>query len=133
MLAALAQLSVAQGERQEAERLARMSLDHQRASNYFRGYQVAYPRAAAHTVLAQNDAALDLLEKGFASGYRKRWWYAFHRDPAFEPLRSDPRFRALAAKAEAHAAAEREAIRQMRERGQVPKRTMAATANRGPC
>jgi hypothetical protein len=48
-------------------------------------------------------------------------------------LRTDPRFQALAAKAEAHAAAEREAIQRMRERGQVPKRSVTKTAKPRQC
>ena len=128
--ASLAQLRLSMGERQEAEQLAREVLGSEWP---YELYQLTYPRAAALTLLAQNDAALDLLEEAFSNGHRWRWWYAFRRDPAFEPLRSDPRFQALAARAETHAAAEREAVRQMRERGQVPKRTLKKTSNAGPC
>jgi hypothetical protein len=28
-------------------------------------------------------------------GWRRRWWYAFDVDPAFEPLRDDPEFKEL--------------------------------------
>ncbi len=111
-LVALAQVSLAMGDRDDAEKLARESLDG--GSDY--------AGAAALTLLAQNDAALDMLEDTYANQDRKRWWYVFQRDAGFESLRADPRFQALAAKAEAHAAAERERLRQMRARGQVPSR-----------
>lgn len=130
--ASLAQLRLSMGERQEAEQLAREVLGNERPGRYG-GLFLTYPRAAALTLLAQNDAALDLLEEAFSNGHRWRWWYAFSRDPAFEPLRNDPGFQALAARAEMHAAAEREAVRQMRERGQVPTRTLKKTSKAGPC
>jgi TolB-like protein/DNA-binding winged helix-turn-helix (wHTH) protein len=130
MLGTLAHLNLALGDRPEAERQARRALEE---DDRVRGDRLDYSKAAALTVLAQNDAALDLLERGYARGYRKGWWYAFQRDSAFGPLRGDLRFEALAAKAQAHAAAERETIRQMRDRGQIPKRTPKKTVKAGIC
>ena len=73
-------------------------------------------------MLGQNDAALDKLRRNFDQGLRENWWYTILREPAFEPLRSDPRFKALVSDAQAHAAAQRELLEQMRERGEVPRR-----------
>jgi TolB-like protein/DNA-binding winged helix-turn-helix (wHTH) protein/Tfp pilus assembly protein PilF len=132
-LVTLAQVSLAMGSGQEAERLARKMLDYGQSHGRVEGYRLTYPKAAALTLLGRSDSALVSLEEGFEHGYRRRWWYAFERDPAFDALRSAPRFQALAAKAEAHAAAERESLQRMRERGQVPKRALTKTASAGPC
>jgi TolB-like protein/Tfp pilus assembly protein PilF len=131
-LVTLAQVNLALGDRHEAERLARLTLDFKdglaRSSTQ---YRLAYPMAAALTVLEQTEAALDLLEESFAHGYRKRWWYAFDRDVAFEPLRSNPRFQVLTTEARAHADAEHRLLQQMRERGEVPKRDDKVAATGG--
>jgi hypothetical protein len=134
LLAAVAQLSSVLGRRGEAEHLAEMVLEfrdpHARSSAQFR---IAYPRAAALTVLGRDGAAMDLLEESYARGFRKRWWYAFDRDPSFEPLRSSARFRALAVQAHAHAAAERERLEELRERGDIPARAIAAGSAPATC
>jgi tetratricopeptide (TPR) repeat protein len=133
-LAALAQMSLAMGDRSEAERLARAALElRDWRTRSDTQYRLAYPRAAALTILGKNDAAMAVLEESFDRGYRKRWWYAFHRDPVFDPLRTDPRFRVLAEKADAHAAAELESLEHMRERGEVPKRSPSDTASADTC
>ena len=123
---ARAQLSLALGDQPAAEELAQVLVD-------LREYRLAYPRAAALTLLGQHDAAITLLEESFALGYRRRWWYTFERDPAFEPLRSDPRFQALAVRAQEHAQSERELLARMRERGQVPTRAASAKSDFVAC
>jgi hypothetical protein len=119
---ALAQLSLALGDRSEAERLARTVLELDAS---------AHPQAIALVLLGQREAAIDRMQRDFDQGFRKRWWYRFEREPAFDSLRSDPRFQALAARARAHAAEQRKLLEQMRERGEVPRR--AASANPAPC
>ena len=70
----------------------------------------------------ENDAALEQLRKDLDQGWRRHWWYRLGREPAFEPLRSDARFKKLVTEARAHAAAQRALLEQMRERGEVPRR-----------
>jgi hypothetical protein len=103
---------------------------HARSSAQLR---IAYPRAAALTVLGRDDAAMDLLEESYAQGFRKRWWYAFDRDPSFEPLRTSTRFKALAIKAQAHAAAERQRLEELRKRGDIPARSVSADSPPATC
>jgi hypothetical protein len=57
----------------------------------------------------------------------------FDREPAFEQLRSDLRFRALAARAHAHSVAQRQLLEKMRERGEAPMRTSSASSGGGAC
>lgn len=129
-MAVLAQVTLALGDRREAQRLAGKVLGSEAVR---REYRIHHTKAIALTVLGQDAAALDTLEQGFARGYRKRWWYAFNREPAFEPLRSDPRFQALAAKARAHAVAERKSLDKMRARREVPARAAKALSTAGTC
>jgi hypothetical protein len=121
---ARAQVSFAAGEKGEAERLARKVLDLDSQPVRITA------QAIALAILGQHDAALDRLAQVFDQG-GIRWWYTFEREPAFESMRSNPRFQALAAKARARAAGQRKLLDQMRERGEVPRR--AASANPTPC
>lgn len=124
----------AMGNTSEAERFAQGVLDYEdRHARSREPYRLAYPRAAALTLLGQHDAAVELLQDSFARGFRKRWWYALERDPALQPLRRDPRFLALAAQARAHATAERQRLARLRERGDVPVRTTDRAPAPGPC
>lgn len=124
-LAALAQVNFAVGDRGEAERLARSVRD-----DFSRQ---GYARAAALTLLEEYDAALGLLEEVYAEGDRRRWWYFFERDTGFDTIRGHSRFQALAAEAKAHAAAERESLQKMRDRGQVPLRKAGESSDAGIC
>lgn len=121
---ARAQLSFALGDRREGERLARAVLDEADDGSHV--------RAIAYALRGESQAALEQLEQEFEHGGR-RWWYVFDREPAFEELRRDARFRELAARVRTRAAEQRRLLEQMRERGEVPRRVASATAGAAPC
>lgn len=123
---ALAQVSLALGDRHAAEKLAREVL----AGDEHPALPQA--QAIALAVLGEHDAAVERLESVFARGALVHWWYTFDREPAFEPLRRNPRFEALEARVRAHAAAQRRLLELMRERGEVPRRA-PGSAGPAPC
>jgi TolB-like protein/DNA-binding winged helix-turn-helix (wHTH) protein len=133
--AVLAHLTFLQGDRAQTARLAEEMLSDidQDPFHKSRLMQLSYPRAMALTLLDRKDQAITVLDQSFTRGFRKRWWYAFDREPTFGPLRTDPRFQTLAAKARAHAAAERKLLENMRARGEVPARTTKGAAGPRSC
>ena len=82
-------------------------------------------RATASALLGQNDAALDHLEALVRSGRRVGWWIWLERDPTFAPLRSTPRFQAMAADMHSWLQIQQQLLGQMRIRGEVPPRSAA--------
>jgi predicted Zn-dependent protease len=87
-------------------------------------------RAQALMLLGEQERALVDLGASFRDDRDyTQWWYTLDRDPVWEPLRADARFRALAAEVRAYAARERAAIDELRRRGEIPDRaTGDATA-----
>ena len=55
------------------------------------------------------------------------WWYTAERGPVFNRIRSDPRFRALAAQVKKHRQQQRALLEEMRRKGEVPKRSQPGT------
>ena len=131
----LAHFRFLQGDRAETVALAEETLRDidQDSFHKSRLLQLSYPRAMALTLLDRKDEAIEVLEQSFALGFRKRWWYAFDREPIFSPLRTNPRFQALAVKARAHAAAERKLLENLRARGAVPARATKGATGPGSC
>jgi TolB-like protein/DNA-binding winged helix-turn-helix (wHTH) protein/Tfp pilus assembly protein PilF len=121
---ARAQVRLAAGDRREAERLARVVLDLEAQPVRITAQAIAF------AIRGQHDAALDSLEQILEQD-GIRWWYTLERERAFDLLHTHPRFQALAAKARGRAAAQRNLLDQMRERGEVPRR--AVNANPTPC
>jgi TolB-like protein/Flp pilus assembly protein TadD/tRNA A-37 threonylcarbamoyl transferase component Bud32 len=54
---------------------------------------VLYGTACVYSMLGNADRALDLLERAVQAGFRKRGW--IEHDPDFNPIRGDPRYRAI--------------------------------------
>jgi TolB-like protein/Flp pilus assembly protein TadD len=89
----------------------------------YSGYRVTLPtfgRAIAAAVLGETETALRTLEFGLDSG--NPWWWWLRGHPAFDGLREEPRFQALIAAAEDHAAEQRVLLAEMRRAGVLPDR-----------
>jgi TolB-like protein/DNA-binding winged helix-turn-helix (wHTH) protein len=122
-----AHLLQASGQRAESEKLLDDTLAWlSRKPDPTRDYMVWWPlrrlRADALALQGHSDAAVAELAEAFRSGQRTDWWYTIERDPLWDPLRSDPRFQAIAAEARAHAASQRALLEEMRRKGEVPYR-----------
>jgi DNA-binding winged helix-turn-helix (wHTH) protein len=87
-------------------------------------------RAGALALQGHRDAAVAELAEAFESGERADWWYTIERDPLWDPLRADARFKAIAAAARTHAAAQRALLEEMRRKGEVPYRSRGLPARR---
>jgi prephenate dehydratase len=55
--------------------------------------QSPYNLAKVYVALNDNDKALTELEKAYQA--RDIWMYNFYVDPVFDPIRSEPRFKAI--------------------------------------
>jgi TolB-like protein/DNA-binding winged helix-turn-helix (wHTH) protein len=122
----LADMLLQMGETVRARQLLEASLDamDRDEREYQRGagwYSLMRPVALA--LLGRNDAAIAVLSNpAFAGHASEDFWYRFELEPAFAPLRNDPRFVALHAQLRAHAQAERAALQRLRAQGLVPNR-----------
>jgi TolB-like protein/DNA-binding winged helix-turn-helix (wHTH) protein len=119
---ALAQLELAQGRRAAAEARLRATVEFLERIDPPAVYK-RRSRAQARLLLGDADRALADLAASFDEDrdYTQAW-YALERDPTWEPVRSDPRFRALAARVRDHLSAERAAVEGQRARGEIPSR-----------
>jgi TolB-like protein/tetratricopeptide (TPR) repeat protein len=90
-IAAVGHVYGSQGRRREAlATLARLD------SLSSREYVTPYAVALVHASLGQRDSAFAWLQRGVAE--RTHWMVWLRRDPRWDPIRSDPRFEALAAR-----------------------------------
>ena len=86
-------------------------------------------RASAMMLLGDRNQALSNLRASVETGHDIRfWWYLIERDPVWAPVRSDPRFKAIAEKCRQAARVQREKLDALRRAGKVPERPPRAAA-----
>jgi TolB-like protein/Tfp pilus assembly protein PilF len=123
---ALADLLLLAGEVDRGRRLLDEIIDRMHREVRVEGrpefwYRRFHPVALA--LAGRGDEAIEMLDRCLAIGYcLDDWQYFFEVEPAFEPLRKDPRFEALHRKARSHAEAELRELTRMRREGLVPER-----------
>ena len=82
-------------------------------------------RAAVFALLGENERALDELAQSQRMNRFAGWWYTADRDPVFNAVRSDARFKALVAQAARHGAEQRAMLDAMRRQNSFPGRDAA--------
>jgi TolB-like protein/DNA-binding winged helix-turn-helix (wHTH) protein len=124
---ALAQILAAKGERAKATRLLAQTVQW---IDTHPGYGMAFhlrARAEAMMLLGDEDEALSNLQAAFVTGHDVRhWWYVVDRDPVWTPVRSDPRFRAIAGICREAARLQHGRLEALRREGRAPARPHAA-------
>ena len=85
-----------------------------------------YGYASTLALNGDRQAWIETLQRFVAAtngGFLGDWWYYSKSEPAFVPLRQDPRFQELVRKAREHVAAEQPDLDRMRAEGLVPDGT----------
>ena len=124
---ALAQVLMASGQRAKANRLLAQTVQW---IDTHPAYGMAFhlrARATAMMLLGERKEALSNLRAAFETGHDVRhWWYVVDRDPVWAPVRSDPRFLAIAEMCRQRAQVQRRKLDALRRAGQAPARPQAA-------
>jgi len=125
VVSGVAELLLASGEKMRAERLLRAMLTQierdeqtQRSSAWN-----LHARAQALALLGDASGAVQALQKALDRGQLAKHWMYLDCDPAFDPLRNSPGFRALVAATQSAVREQRQRLEQMRREGLVPLRT----------
>jgi DNA-binding winged helix-turn-helix (wHTH) protein/TolB-like protein/Tfp pilus assembly protein PilF len=112
------------GETRRGRELLTSLLEHLDAEQIGRpAHMFAWERAAAFAMLGEDERALTELAASQKTGRFAGWRYTAELDPIYLHLRHDPRFQALAARAQARSQQQRALLDEMRRNGEVPKRS----------
>jgi hypothetical protein len=97
-------------------------------------YWYVHFHPAALAMNGEGDAAIAMLERSMAQTAKPviAWWQLFEVEPAFSPLRADPRFEAFSAKVRAHILAERGELERLRAEGLLPDRSAGQQSGGSP-
>jgi len=119
----LAHIEQARGRRERAAELLRAVIVHVDGDLKSPPVYKRRARAQALMLLGETERALADLAASFRDDRDyTQWWYTLDRDPIWNDVRSDERFRALAAEVHVQAARERQAVEELRRRGEIPVR-----------
>jgi TolB-like protein/Tfp pilus assembly protein PilF len=115
----VAMLFRAMGQPERADRLLDLSLAQLLTleANAIADYGVYLARV--HALRGDSDAAIAALRETVAAGWRLHWWFYLVQDPAFDSVRGDPRFQAIASELEAWAAEQLAGVRALEASGAI--------------
>jgi TolB-like protein/DNA-binding winged helix-turn-helix (wHTH) protein/tetratricopeptide (TPR) repeat protein len=83
-------------------------------------------RAEAMMLLGERNEALSNLRASVETGHDIHlWWYVVDHDPVWAPVRSDPRFKAIAELCRQAARVQRAKLDRLRREGKIPSRQLA--------
>jgi hypothetical protein len=80
-------------------------------------------KANALLLLGEKDRALELLGESFAAQDYLQWWYTLQRDPLWDSLRDDPRFRTIDGAVRQHVSQQAAILEELRRQGVIPRRS----------
>jgi hypothetical protein len=84
-------------------------------------------RAEAMMLLGERNEALSNLRASVETGHDIHlWWYVVDHDPVWAPVRSDPRFKAIAELCRQAARVQRAKLDRLRREGRIPSRQLAS-------
>jgi TolB-like protein/DNA-binding winged helix-turn-helix (wHTH) protein/Tfp pilus assembly protein PilF len=114
------------GDQSGSRRLATQALAYLDQHPGQPGSSMSSPRlnqAKAHLLLGQTDAALDEMKQSSSEfGGRIPYGWTFAADPLWDPVRSDPRFQAIATEYRAQTVQQHVLLVALRTKGDVPSR-----------
>ena len=123
---ALADILLASGQEQKGGRLLAAIIARMRQEMGTPGHPEIWYHGWHPIALALNgerDAAIEMLQRRFASKFERAGMQGLETEPSFAGLRKDPRFQALMRQVRSHLDEQRRELNRLRAEGLVPDRT----------